>query len=266
MTTWVVGDLQGCLEPLQRLLDAVQFDRTRDRLWLTGDLVNRGPDSAATVRFVRDLGDRAVTVLGNHDLHLLAIAAGLAKPHRDDTTHDLLNAPDRDALLDWLRHQPLMHVAHGAALVHAGLLPQWTVTQAEALAREAEHALRGPRHVRFLERMYGNTPARWDDTLRGADRLRVIVNAMTRLRLVTADGAMDFAHKGELDDAPAGLLPWFDAPGRASTSHTVLFGHWSALNYRIGPGWVSLDSGCVWGRCLTALSWPQRELRSVPCP
>ncbi|MCU0868052.1 MAG: symmetrical bis(5'-nucleosyl)-tetraphosphatase [Burkholderiales bacterium] len=266
MTTWVVGDLQGCLEPLQRLLEQARFDPARDRLWLTGDLVNRGPASAACVRFVRSLGDRAVTVLGNHDLHLLAIAAGLAKPHRDDTTHDLLNAPDRDALLDWLRHRPLLHVEAGAVLVHAGLLPQWTVTQAATLAREVEAALQGPDPVRFLERMYGNHPARWDDGLRGADRLRVVVNAFTRLRLMTPDGGMDFAHKGELDDAPPGLVPWFDAPDRRWTSHTILFGHWSALNYRAGPGWVSLDSGCVWGRSLTATSWPQRQVLAVPCP
>jgi bis(5'-nucleosyl)-tetraphosphatase (symmetrical) len=266
MRTLIVGDLQGCLAPLQRLLDAARFDPAVDRLWFTGDLVNRGPESLAALRFVRSLGDAAITVLGNHDLHLLAVAAGVARPRRDDTLDDILAAPDRDALLDWLRTRPLLHVDGPLVLVHAGLLPTWTVAQARQLGEEVEACLRGPRYPRFLAHMYGNAPERWDDALAGDDRLRLVVNAMTRLRLVRVDdGAMDFAHKGELDDAPAGLTAWFDVPDRASATHTIVFGHWSALGLREGPGWICLDSGCVWGRALTALSWPERSLLSVPC-
>ena len=266
MATYCIGDLQGCFEPLERLLDLIGFNAQRDRLWFVGDLVNRGPDSLRVVRFIRDLGSSAVVTLGNHDLHLLVTAAGHAKLHRGDTVHDILNAPDRDALLDWLRRQPLMHVEGDYAMVHAGLLPQWRIEQANDLAREFQAALSADDPDPLYRHMYGNEPATWDDRLRGWDRLRVIVNAMSRLRVCTAEGAMEFRHKGALAEIPPGYMPWYEVPGRRGTSHTVLFGHWSALGYRPGPGYVALDSGCLWGRSLTALRLEDRQPFHVPCP
>ncbi|MBL8533295.1 MAG: symmetrical bis(5'-nucleosyl)-tetraphosphatase [Betaproteobacteria bacterium] len=265
MSTFVVGDLQGCLDPLVRLLDHCGFDAARDRLWCVGDLVNRGPDSLGILRFVRGLGDRATVVLGNHDLHLLVAGGGHAPLHRGDTFQDVLAAPDRDELLDWLRHRPLFHVEGPWALVHAGLLPQWTVEKARALAAEAEALLQSDRCDEFLRSMYGNKPDRWDDDLQGWDRARVIVNAMTRLRVCTPQGVMEFRHKGELEDIPPGYLPWYEVPGRCSRTHTLLFGHWSALGYRIGPDYVALDSGCLWGRSLTALRLEDRRAFHVAC-
>ncbi len=266
MATYVIGDLQGCFEPLQRLLAHIRFDPSRDRLWFVGDLVNRGPASLATLRFVRDLGDRAVVTLGNHDLHLLVVAEGFAKRHPDDTLGEILAAPDRDELVDWLRTRPLMHVEGDVAMVHAGLLPQWTIAQAAALAGEAEAVLAGSDHREFFRHMYGNKPDRWDDTLDGWDRLRVVINAFTRMRICTAAGVMEFKHKGELADIPDGYMPWFDVPGRASLGTTVVFGHWSALGCRTGDGYVSLDSGCLWGRALTALRLEDRQVFQIACP
>ncbi|MEO8038965.1 MAG: symmetrical bis(5'-nucleosyl)-tetraphosphatase [Betaproteobacteria bacterium] len=266
MATYAIGDLQGCFEPLERLLDAIGYSRSRDRLWFVGDLVNRGPASLEVLRFAKDLGERAVCVLGNHDLHLLVAAAGFAKLHRGDTLDAILEAPDRDALLDWLRACPLMHVEGEYAMVHAGLLPQWTIEQALALAREAEAALRVGDAVEFFRHMYGNRPDHWEDELAGWDRLRVIVNAMTRLRICTAEGVMEFSHKGELADIPDGFMPWFDVPGRRSTTHTVLCGHWSALGLRNGPRLLALDTGCLWGRSLTAVRLEDRQLFRVSCP
>jgi len=235
-------------------------------LWLVGDLVNRGPQSAQTLRFAKSLGSRQVTVLGNHDLALLVVAAGIKKPHRGDTFDELLAAPDREELLDWLRHQKMMHAEGGWAMVHAGLLPQWDIAQALALAREVEAALRGPGCRDFLERMYGNEPARWRDDLAGYDRLRVIVNAMSRLRLVAPDGAMEFSYKLGLAGVPAGYLPWYDAPGRASRNCRVIFGHWAALGLLVREDVVCLDSGCVWGRALTALRLEDGRVFQLDCP
>lgn len=265
MATYAIGDLQGCFEPLQRLLGEIGFSPSRDRLWFVGDLVNRGPASLEVLRFVRDLGEGAVMVLGNHDLHLLVTAAGLAKMHREDTFEEILTAPDRTELLDWLRAQPLMHVEDEYAMVHAGLLPQWTIGQSLELAGEAEEVLRGKNHVEFYRHMYGNRPDRWDDDLRGWDRLRVIVNAMTRLRVCTPEGEMEFSHKGELADVPRGYMPWFDVPGRRSTTHTVLCGHWSALSLKVEPRLLALDTGCLWGRALTAVRLEDRKLFHVSC-
>ncbi len=265
MATYAIGDVQGSFEELQALLGAFGFDRAKDRLWFVGDLVNRGPDSLATLRFVRDLGDGAVSVLGNHDLHLLALAQGSVKAREDDTLGDVIAAPDRDGLLDWLRHRPMAHVAAHHALVHAGLLPQWDVATAQALAGEVETELRGPRHKEFLAQLYGSRPDRWNDKLRGIDRLRVIVNAMTRLRFCTPQGVMEFATKGETADAPAGYLPWFEVPGRKSADHTLVCGHWSALGLRIAPNLLALDSGCVWGGKLSAVRLEDRRLYQVPC-
>ena len=265
MSTYVIGDLQGCLEPLQRLLETCGFSRRADRLWFVGDMVNRGPDSLGVLRFIRDLGDQAVCVLGNHDLHLLVAAGGHSPLHSGDTFQDVLDAPDREPLLEWLRHRSLFHVEDGWAMVHAGLMPQWTVPRARELAAEAEALLRSDRCDGFLRTMYGNHPDRWDDALCGWDRARVIVNAMTRMRVCSDEGVMEFRHKGDPADIPAGYRPWFEVPGRRSTSHTLLFGHWSALGYRSGPGYVSLDSGCLWGRSLTALRLEDRRVFHVPC-
>jgi len=265
MATYAIGDIQGCFEPLQRLLDEVRFDGGSDRLWLVGDLVNRGPDSLATLRFVRSLGEAAVVALGNHDLHLLAVAEGYEKLKREDTLQDVLDAPDRDALLDWLRQCPLMHFEGGWAMVHAGLLPAWSVSRALELAAEVEAALRAPTYRSFLARMYGNHPERWSDALAGHDRLRVIVNAMTRMRLCTAEGEMEFAHKGRPKQLPAGYLPWFDVPERRSRDTPLIFGHWSALGLIKRPDLFGLDTGCLWGRRLTALRLEDRRLFQVRC-
>jgi len=265
MATYAIGDIQGCFEPLQRLLDAVRFDDSSDRLWFVGDLVNRGPDSLATLRFIRSLGETAVCVLGNHDLHLLAVAEGFEKLKRADTLADILTAPDREVLLEWLRQRPLMHVEQGYAMVHAGLLPEWTISRALALAGEVEAALQGSSYRSFLAQMYGNQPARWDDDLTGFDRLRVIVNAMTRLRVCRPDGEMEFDHKGSLRDAPDGFLPWFEVPTRRSRDTAIIFGHWSALGPLKMPNLFALDTGCLWGRRLSALRLEDRRLIQVSC-
>jgi len=265
MSTYAIGDVQGSFEELQSLLGAFGFDRAKDSLWFVGDLVNRGPASLATLRFVRELGDRALTVLGNHDLHLLALAQGSVKAREDDTLGDVIAAPDRDGLLDWLRHRPMAHVVGNYVLVHAGLLPQWDVPKAKALAGEVETELRGSRHREFLAQLYGSRPDRWNDKLRGIDRLRVIVNAMSRLRFCTPEGVMDFHTKGETTKAPAGYLPWFEVPGRKSADYTLICGHWSALGLRIAPNLLALDSGCVWGGKLSAVRLEDRRLYQVPC-
>jgi bis(5'-nucleosyl)-tetraphosphatase (symmetrical) len=265
MAIYAIGDIQGCYDQLRRLLDKIAFDPARDRLWLVGDLVNRGPQSAAVVRFVKGQGDRAITVLGNHDLALLVVAAGMKRPHASDTYGDILNAPDRDELLDWLRHQKLFHSGENYAMVHAGLLPQWTIAQAAALGREVEAALTGPDYRELLRNMYGNEPARWRDDLAGFDRLRVVINAMTRMRLVTADGAMEFSHKIGLDNVPPGYLPWYDVRERASRDTPVIFGHWAALGLIVRPNLIALDSGCVWGRALSALRLADRQIVQCDC-
>lgn len=265
MATYAIGDIQGCLEALEKLLGHVGFDRARDRLWLVGDLVNRGPQSLETLRFVKSLGERAVTVLGNHDLHLLTVAAGYARPHRKDTFGGILDAPDRDELLAWLRHQKMMHVEHGYAMVHAGLLPQWSIETALALAREVEEALRGARYREFFAAMYGDEPDRWRDDLDGYARLRVIVNAMTRMRLCTVDGAMEFTHQTALENLPAGFVPWFDVPQRLSRNTPVIFGHWAALGLVVREDVVALDTGCVWGRRLSALRLEDRRVFQRDC-
>jgi bis(5'-nucleosyl)-tetraphosphatase (symmetrical) len=265
MATLAIGDVQGCYDQLMRLLERAGFEERRDVLWFVGDLVNRGPQSLETVRFVKGLGARAITVLGNHDLNLLAMAAGVRKPHRGDTNDALLAAPDREELLAWLRHRNMMHAGGGYAMVHAGLLPQWSIAQALALAREVEAVLRAPDHRAFLKGMYGNEPLRWRDDLAGFDRLRIIVNAMTRMRLAAADGTLELNHKLGLDTVPAGYLPWYDVPGRASRGTPILFGHWAALGLLERDDVVCLDSGCVWGRALSALRLEDRQLFQLDC-
>ncbi|HVL57812.1 MAG TPA: symmetrical bis(5'-nucleosyl)-tetraphosphatase [Burkholderiaceae bacterium] len=266
-----IGDPQGCLDSLQALVgrlerSAADAGMAAPRLWLTGDLVNRGPRSLATLRWAIGQGERVVTVLGNHDLHLLAVAAGARPAHRRDTLHDVLAAPDRDALIEWLRQRPIAHLEQGHLLVHAGVLPQWSAERTMKLAAEVEAVLRGPDWADFLRQMYGDEPSRWHDDLRGVDRLRVIVNALTRLRFLRADGSIDLRLKEGANAAPAGHLPWFDAPDRRSADVTVVFGHWSTLGLLLRPNLIGLDTGCVWGGALTAVRLSDRAVTQVPCP
>lgn len=265
MAIYAVGDVQGCHVELVQLLETIRFDAEADRLWLVGDLVNRGPGSLEVLRLVKSLGDSAITVLGNHDLHLLAVAEGVAELHRSDTLDEILNAPDRDELLHWLRHQRLLYAQNGYVLVHAGLLPQWSVKQAVSLAHEVEYALRGEDYAVFLARMYGNAPHEWDDELTGYKRLRVIVNAFTRMRICTPQGEMEFRFKSEVENIPAGYLPWFDMPERASADATVICGHWSALGLKVEPRIIALDTGCLWGGPMTAIRLEDRQLFQVSC-
>jgi len=265
MSTYAIGDLQGCYHSFRHLLEHIEFDPQHDKLWLVGDLVNRGTGSLEVLRWLYRHRASIITVLGNHDLHALVVAEGITKPHRSDTLQALLAAPDRDELLDWLRRQPLIHAEQGYVLVHAGLLPQWTVQQALELGAEVEWALCSDEYREFLLQMYGNEPSRWKNSLGGVDRLRVITNAMTRLRLCTDEGEMEFKFKGELTDVPHGYLPWFDVPARLSQDSTILFGHWSALGLIQRPDLYALDTGCLWGRALTALRLEDRQVFQVPC-
>lgn len=265
MATYAVGDIQGCATEFRQLLELVRFNPVADRLWLVGDLVNRGSDSLGVLRLVKSLGDAAIAVLGNHDLHLLAVAAGVAEMHRNDTLNAILQAPDRDELLEWLRKQRLLHVEGSNVLVHAGLMPQWSVTQAQQLAHEVEAALRGKHYHEFLEHMYGNRPDHWRDDLGGYKRLRVITNAFTRMRICTAQGEMEFKFKGKVEDIPQGYMPWFDVPGGASAGATVVCGHWSALGLKVTPNLITLDTGCLWGGPLTAICMEDRKIFQVPC-
>ncbi|MBM3387235.1 MAG: symmetrical bis(5'-nucleosyl)-tetraphosphatase [Betaproteobacteria bacterium] len=269
MAVYLIGDVQGCDPALGRLLQHIGFSASRDTVYLLGDLVNRGPDSTGVLRRLMALEGSAHCLLGNHDLHALAVAAGLRKSSRMDTLHGLLQAPDRDTLLTWLRQQDLALHAHGVLMVHAGVLPQWGVADTLARAAELQAVLRGPHWADFLAQMYGNEPARWDEGLQGLDRLRMVVNALTRLRFCTADGSMEFDTKEGAEGAPAGFMPWFDVPGRRTAGHVVAFGHWSTLTWLDRPDVLALDSGCVWGGCLTALRLSadgRHERLQVHCP
>lgn len=265
MATYAIGDIQGCYAALQNLLGEIGFSASRDRLWLVGDLVNRGDASLEVLRFVRSLGSVAVTTLGNHDLHLIMLAEGCSRRNKEDTLDAVLAAPDRDELLAWLRTRSMFHVEDEYAMVHAGVLPQWSIPQARELGREVELALNAPDYADFLANLWGSEPAQWNDHLRGWDRLRVIVNAMTRMRFCTHDGRMEFRSKGPLDSAPPGYLPWFAVPGRASATHTVVCGHWSALGFRHEEKLLALDSGCLWGGCLTAVRLEDRKVLQYRC-
>lgn len=265
MPTYAVGDIQGCYAELQQLLEQIRFDPAQDKLWLVGDLVNRGPGSLEVLRLVKSLGDAAITVLGNHDLHLLAVAEGAAELHRSDTLDEVLAAPDREELLAWLRGQRLLHAENGYVLVHAGLLPGWTVEQAQRLAHEVEAELRSERYHEFFAHMYGNSPHAWRDDLAGYKRLRVITNAFTRMRICTAQGEMEFRFKGEVHNIPADYLPWYEVPGRRSAEATVIFGHWSALGLKVEPRVIALDTGCLWGGPMTAIRLEDRKLFQVAC-
>jgi bis(5'-nucleosyl)-tetraphosphatase (symmetrical) len=255
MAVYAIGDVQGCLAPLEALLAGIGFDSHRDELWFTGDLVNRGPRSLEVLRYVRALGARAVTVLGNHDLHLLARAAGRSRAKARDTLDALLAAPDRDELLAWLRTRPLLHhdAALGYTLVHAGLLPQWDLAGAQRLAREAEAVIAGTHSGLFYDHMYGDLPDHWRDDLAHPERLRVIINAFTRLRYCDLEGNMDLREKGAPGSQPPDLVPWYEVPHRGSRNLRVVFGHWSTLGLRLRNDLVALDTGCVWGGELTAV-------------
>ncbi len=267
MATYAIGDIQGCLEPLERLLDQLDFRPGPDRLWLTGDLVNRGPDSAAVVRMIRSLGEHATTVLGNHDLHLLAVRYGSARLKRRDTLDELLDAPDSEDLLEWLKHQPLAHFDADldTLLVHAGCPPEWNVDEVLQRAAEVETALRSDSPEHFFRDMYGDQPDRWHSALNGLDRLRFITNALTRMRFVDAEGRLDMKHKGPPGSQPKGWLPWFDFP-RASQPTRIVFGHWSMLGLRTDSRIIGLDTGCLWGRQLTAVRLEDGVVFSVECP
>ncbi len=277
MALYLIGDLQGCDDALRRLLDKVDFSPSRDTLFLLGDLVNRGPNSLGVLRRLMLLGPAARCLLGNHDLHLLALAHGIRKPHRGDTLAAVLEAPDRVALLDWLAVQrlALLENFHGrdVLMVHAGVVPSWSAQKTMALAHEVESVLRSEDLVDFLKHMYGNEPERWSDDLTGAARLRTIVNVLTRLRFCGADDSMEFDAKEGVGAAPAGYAPWFDLPGRQTANITVAFGHWSTLGALDRPDVWPLDTGCVWGGPLSAMRvknpgtslYAGGELVQVPC-
>jgi len=262
VATYAIGDVQGCFDELQALLRKVEFKKS-DRLWFVGDLVNRGPKSLDVLRFVHDLGKRAVTVLGNHDLHLVAQYEGIEKIRRADTFQDVLDAPDGGELIAWLRAQPMVHAEGGYAMVHAGLLPQWSIAKARALGREVSAALTAADYRVFLNHMYGNQPERWDDALKGWDRLRVIVNAMTRMRYCDAKGRIDLSRAGT--EPAKGYHRWYETR-RREPGKTLVFGHWSQLGLVLAPGIVGLDSGCIWGGKLSALRLDDRTLYQLSCP
>jgi bis(5'-nucleosyl)-tetraphosphatase (symmetrical) len=269
MALYLIGDVQGCDGPLAHLLDTIDFSPSRDTLVLLGDLVNRGPDSVGVLRRMQRLGDAAQALLGNHDLHLLAVAQGVRPVHRKDTLAGVLNAPDRDALLDWLRHRPLALQRQGWLLVHAGVLPQWTAAQTLALADEVARMLQSPEGPRWLHQMYGNRPNHWKKSLAGPDRWRVVVNALTRLRFCDIDGVMEFDTKDSAAAAPEGFMPWFDIPGRKTADTPIAFGHWSTLGLIRRQNLLALDTGCVWGGQLTAArisAAGQVETIQVACP
>lgn len=259
MPTYAIGDVQGCFDELKALLLQFGFSRN-DRLWFVGDLVNRGPKSLEVLRFVKELAGKAIVVLGNHDLHLVTQYEGFERPRTDDTFIDVLNAPEARELVDWLRTRPMMHVERGYAMVHAGLLPQWGIQKSLALAREVEKALAAPDYKEFLKNMYGSKPDAWSDSLKGWDRLRVIVNAMTRMRFCTRDGRMDYKTKGKMP--PPGYRAWFEF---RKDREALVCGHWSALGLKATEKLAALDSGCVWGGKLTAMRLEDRKLYQVAC-
>jgi len=266
MSVFAIGDAQGCHQQVLTLMQKIRIASPGATFIFVGDLVNRGPRSLATLRTIRGLGNDAKVILGNHDLHLLALAHGIRKQHKSDTLNEILEAPDREQLLDWLRSQPLAVLENGHLLVHAGVLPQWSVEQTLDLGREVSEVLSGPDWLDFLRHMYGNLPDRWEDTLQGVDRLRCIVNALTRIRFCRADGTMEFTSAEGGADAPSGYMPWFEVPDRKTVDTPVVFGHWSTLGLTVRDNLVGLDTGCVWGGKLTAVSLDDHAVIQVGCP
>lgn len=269
MALYLIGDIQGCLDPLQKLLAQVQFDPARDQLWSTGDIVNRGPRSLDTLRFLKNLGSSFRMVLGNHDLHLLAVALTNKAAKRGDTLDEILQAPDADELIDWMRRQPLIiHDPPTATiLVHAGIPHIWTIRKALALAQEVEQSLRGPHIADFLRNMYGNEPDCWRDDLAGFDRLRVVTNYLTRMRVCNVEGALDLAFKGPESEIPRGTKAWFSYDrSNTDVQDHIYFGHWAALGSKhIGTRFHALDSGCIWGQCLTLVRREDNRFFSISC-
>ncbi|MDX2218924.1 MAG: symmetrical bis(5'-nucleosyl)-tetraphosphatase [Burkholderiales bacterium] len=263
MADYAIGDLQGGRDALERLLSRIAFRPGQDRLWLTGDLVNRGPDSLGCLRLVKGLGASARVVLGNHDLHFLCVEAGTVTTRRGDTLDDILNAPDRDELSRWLRGLPLVIRESGWLMVHAGLLPQWTADEALQRAAEVGTQLQAEDPRRFLAELYGDLPDRWDNSLAGISRWRLIVNSMTRMRVCDAAGRIQLRFKGQPEDAPVGTMPWFDVPGRRSADIRIICGHWSALGLRMRDDLLAVDTGCLWGRALTAVRLHDRTVFQV---
>jgi bis(5'-nucleosyl)-tetraphosphatase (symmetrical) len=266
MSTYAIGDIQGCFATLEKLLEQIQFDADKDTLWFTGDLVNRGPQSLSSLRFVKALGPKHRTVLGNHDLHLLAVAYGAHAGSPDDTLQDILTAPDKNELLTWLQQQPLMHYdpTLNYAVTHAGIAPQWNLSKALQLAREVETVLQSENANEFFQHMYGNQPDQWQDTLAGWDRLRCITNYFTRMRFCYADGRLELKAKGTLASHPENTMPWFQVPNRANAGVPIVFGHWAALGGVTNtPNTYALDTGCIWGFDLTAMRLEDRKRFSV---
>lgn len=263
MALYLIGDVQGCDDALEHLLQHIDFSPSRDKLYMLGDMVNRGPQNLQVLRRLMEFGSSAQCVLGNHDLHLLAVSLGARKSNDSDTIQDVLNAPERDALLHWLRHQHMaLHIGN-VLLVHAGVLPQWTAEKTMALAGEVESLLRSDALGDFIAHMYGGMPNQWDDALTGHDRIRIIVNAFTRMRYCNAQGAMDFSYKKSPENAPVGQIPWFDLPNRLTQQTVVAFGHWSTLQLAPRADVVCLDDGCLWGGCLSALRLEDANLRDA---
>jgi len=263
----LIGDVQGNNAALGQLLDEAGFSASRDRVVVLGDLVNRGPDSLGVLRRLNALGSAATCLLGNHDLHLLAVAHGARRLHKDDTFGDVLTAPDAPTWIDWLRGQPLAHEEAGWLCVHAGVVPQWSAAQTLALAREVQALLSGPELAEFLPQMYGNAPDRWSDTLVGAERWRFVINTLTRIRFCSAEGRLDFKTKESAGGALPGFMPWFDVPGRQTAEQPIAFGHWSTLGLINRPDLLALDTGCVWGGALSAMrvDGGRREVHQVAC-
>ncbi|MDO9168751.1 MAG: symmetrical bis(5'-nucleosyl)-tetraphosphatase [Methylobacter sp.] len=267
MSIYAIGDIQGCFDELLRLLDTLAFNEHTDQLWFAGDLVNRGPKSLETLRFVKALGDSAITVLGNHDLHLLAASCAPKIAHKKDSLLPILEAPDRDELIDWLRHRPLFHFNEDFCLIHAGLPPQWDFKKTQKMALLAEQALRSPDYQAFLKQMYGNKPNIWSSNLRGVEKLRFIINCFTRMRYCDVNGRLDFVQSGPVGSQPKSLVPWFTVPKRKNADMRIIFGHWSTLGYYEGPNCYAIDTGCLWGGQLTALKLGEPVQRfSIDCP
>ncbi len=267
MSIYAIGDIQGCFDELLKLLDTISFDEQSDQLWFAGDLVNRGPKSLETLRFVKSLGNAAITVLGNHDLHLLAASCASKIANKKDSLLPILEAPDRDELIDWLRHRPLFHFNEDFCLVHAGVPPQWDFKRTQKMALLAEQALQSPDYRAFLMQMYGNKPNIWSSNLKGVEKLRFIINCFTRMRYCDVNGRLDFVNSGPPGSQPKSLIPWFDVPKRKSANMRIIFGHWSSLGYYEGPNCYAIDTGCLWGGQLTALKLGDPVERfSIDCP
>jgi bis(5'-nucleosyl)-tetraphosphatase (symmetrical) len=266
MSIYAIGDIQGCFDDLLRLLDTISFNENTDQLWFAGDLVNRGPKSLETLRFIKSLGSSAITVLGNHDMHLLAASCLPKVADKKNTLCQVLEAPDRDELIDWLRHQPLFHYNDDFCLLHAGLPPQWDFKKTQKMALLVEKTLKSPDYQAFLKEMYGNKPNIWSSSLKGVARLRFIINCFTRMRYCDVNGRLDFTNSGPLGSQPKNLLPWFEVPKRKNANMRVIFGHWSTLGYYEGANCYSIDTGCLWGGQLTAIKLGEQVQRiSIDC-